>query len=135
LRSSLLWWTQQWEADEKSKARGRGKDVHLRPPVTTDPANHSAAITHDSRLKTITQSLDDMDPSAPLVVDNGTGVGIRSAMISPALSEALRFCSSSRSDTLVPTFPSMVSAITVQLTCFLAEDISPLPPPYQSFHP
>jgi hypothetical protein len=49
-----------------------------------------------------------MDPSAPVVVDNGTGVRICSPL--PSLKRQ-RLYSSSRSDTLVPTFPSMVSAI------------------------
>ena len=59
-------------------SEGKSKDT----PVTADLAG-LRGTTHDR------QSLD-MDPSAPLVVDNGTGVRIPSAMIGLA-SEAAAF--------------------------------------------
>ena len=70
--------------DETGAAAGMSKGKSKDTPVTADLAlARLRDSTHD------TQSLD-MDPSAPLVVDNGTGVRIPSAMIGLA-SEAAMF--------------------------------------------
>ena len=68
--------------DETGAAAGMSEGKSKDTPVTADLAR-LRGTTHD------TQSLD-MDPSAPLVVDNGTGVRIPSAMIGLA-SEAAMF--------------------------------------------
>jgi hypothetical protein len=52
-----------------------------------------------------------MDNSAPLVVDNGTGVSTRHTMISVDAPDILPLFSSSKSDMLAPTFPNTVSTI------------------------
>lgn len=52
-----------------------------------------------------------MDNSAPLVVDNGTGVSTRHTMISVDAPDILPWFSSSKSDMLAPTFPNTVSTI------------------------